>query len=327
MSGGWAAPPTSGYPFLDKINEQASALQAADPGAFPALRQSEQLVLLSDYGRHQESGWETYSFLVTTADALGEFESRLRDWRKEAAFPDERRMAYKKLGDAFRSRALQSLLDVADGLNGGLFTFCVEPQLKSMFKQSGRLHLRDLGLPKRTDVNISTTERAWRVSVFAADIASGLGRADQDILWVTDDDSTSSGVGNRSFTHQMFTATLGDLLAQTGRVQFEAVSDFDSGTRSIVEDWLAVPDLAAGEWAHLGGAGLLTSARSEGQWIPLGDGHPSKVRNLAAWLIRPASGLRKLTWAISDSQDGGFRVSFVRMMHPPGPDPAAVGGV
>src|SRR5688572_26224791 len=80
------------------------------PAAIPSFEGFKSIMIGSDYsGESQDEPYFVYSLLITGDEAWAGWEKNRIQLRKQL-MPDNRRMAYKKLGDKYRRQFLKPIL-------------------------------------------------------------------------------------------------------------------------------------------------------------------------------------------------------------------------
>lgn len=199
----------------------------------------------SDYsGEQPNSRYRVYGFIVADADASPDWPSQCREVRK-AFLSDGRRMAFKNLNDGQRRRALVPFLEAAETFTGHVVTVAVNKELARLSTgvTSHELWARLHGLQARWDSR--SFERMARIAHFFSLFVSAWASAGANVSWITDDDSIAANAGRLDDLHQ-FAARLAGLYLphQLGEFMLNTVA-VDDSSRSF-EDFLAIPDLAAG---------------------------------------------------------------------------------
>lgn len=119
------------------ISESVAARQWMEPHLFTNVRQSNELLVACDYaGFHKEAGYEAFAFLIGAIDGSSEWMTRRIAIRSQI-FPDNRRMAYKSLGDSIRAQALPLFLNAANAFPGNLIVFLINKEIRTLFADPG----------------------------------------------------------------------------------------------------------------------------------------------------------------------------------------------
>lgn len=296
--------------FLGKIGSCIAGAEADHPGVIPDLRQGS-LVVVSDYGgEHRAALWSTYCFLVAQLDDAARWVEVTRPLRT-SLLPDGRRMAFKRLADQLRARALPFFLTSANSLRGLLVCFAVQRKIASLFTQ-GKLDPSRLEYEPLRRYPADVAEKVLRVTHILALLVAGLSGVEQDLLWLTDEDPMAPTFGHlRTLTDVTGRATA-ELVPHQMRHLRIATARSDPGDRSV-EDLLAVPDLVAGMLAELlgymlGKHGVPPSRMFLASPHPL----PVKLRELGNWFSDNTQQLRRLVVILDEMPGGTLRATHLR---------------
>jgi len=301
-------------PHLGAINSLCATiahLERRHPGCIPALRSHPTLLIGSDYsGFHQEAQFQVTSLLITNFELIGPWD-RHRVHLREQYLPQQRRMSYKALNDGHRRAALLPFLALANQIPGLLVNVAIDKSVATIFdgfdaSAQSDYHLLFEGWKS------APIERAMRTIHFASVLLRGLSCAGQDVWWFTDQDeivaneqrlrsfvSATANVSSRYLPHDLRQMRIGTTAS-------------DSGRRDI-EDFVAIPDLAAGalqEVLNRGYARPLLDAPS--LFVPSREELGSKVRRLMDWFADNTQPLQRLTLVIDEPEAGHPRITAFR---------------
>jgi hypothetical protein len=154
-------------------------------------------------------------------------------------------MSYKGLNDAFRRGALGTFLDAANQIPGLLLTFAIDRGVHSLFRRDDRDTVRSPELNLLAGMSSITAERTMRVIHLASLCLRGTTRADQDVLWITDEDEIVPNEKRLRRFVDLFTAVSSHYLVHDLRHLRIGTTRLDTGRRDV-EDLVAICDLAAG---------------------------------------------------------------------------------
>ena len=297
--------------FLGTIGGCIAGAEARHPGLIPDLRKGRGLVAASDYGgEHETAMWSTYCYAVAQLDDAARWAVETRPLRAQL-LPDGRRMGFKRLGDGVRARALPSFLASANDLRGLLVCFAVQRRIASLFAL-GRLDPSRLEYEPLRRYPAHVAEKVLRVTHLLALLVAGLSGADQDLLWLTDEDPIAATPDHlRTLTDVIGRATA-DVLPHQMRHLRVATARGDPGDRSV-EDLLAIPDLVAGTLAgflaHILGE---HGAPPSGMFLPRPEQMPLKLRELSDWFSDSTQRLSRLVLIIDQTSGGSSRATHFR---------------
>lgn len=297
--------------FLGKIGGCIAGAEARHPGLIPELRDGKGLVAVSDYGgEHGTALWSTYCYVVAQLDDAARWAADTRPLRAKL-LPDGRRMAFKRLGDRVRARALPSFLASANDLRGLLVCFAVQRKIASLFTR-GPLDPSRLEYEPLRGYPAHVAEKVLRVTHLLALLVAGLSAADQDLVWLTDEDPMAPTPGHlRTLTDVIRRATA-EVLPHQMRHLRVATARGDPGDRSI-EDLLAIPDLVAGMLADLLAYMLGEhGAPPSGMFLARPQRLPVKLRELGDWFSDNTQRLSRLVVIIDETSGGSLRATHFR---------------
>jgi hypothetical protein len=211
---------------------------------------------------------------------------------------DHRRMCYKGMNDRRKRSALVPFLDTARSMAGLLATVSVEkefaPELRLEEAERNRLPDTVRGWPAHV------IRRSIWITHFGAVLIAGLSRRQQNLLWFTDEDDIAANDQRVIDATPLVAGILSSYLAHDmGHMMF-GTTKCDSGDLSI-EDFAAIPDLAAGALAEIPRVGAVRTA--------LRGRVPGKALNILSWLGSPSPGPCKVSLVV----DQGNSVGNVRV--------------
>ena len=211
-------------------------------------------LLVSDYsGQHRQATHEVYSFLITTMDTLNKW-LPLREQFRTRWLPDGRRLSFKQLRESVRRRAFPHLLELAGCLPANLITFMIDNRVGS-FVQGGPLALAsaldDCFTP---DMSEGSVEKIYRLALFIALLQAGLRKEKQPSLWISDHDETLDSFDRRERFGRLATYLIFGLTGWTHPADQIFTTTAAEKLPLWAEDVAAIPDIAAGACAQLGGA-------------------------------------------------------------------------
>ncbi|HEX8987659.1 MAG TPA: hypothetical protein VF816_06835, partial [Rhodocyclaceae bacterium] len=251
----------------------------------------------SDYsGQHATSQFEALCFLLVDADRSGSWLDAQKSLRKQF-LPDGRRLSYKALNDRHRNAALPRFLDATNLLSGLLVVVLVDKRIETLFKPSGRIESSDPEIPSLAHWAPQVVEKLLRICHLASLFLAGISGANQDVLWITDQDDIAANVER----HRELVSTFGRIsshyLSHTlGHLRI-ATTAADTGKRDI-EDFVAIADLAAGAICEtLNTYHRLGIPPAPGVTLPIPSGIETKVLRLMNWFSDSRSSLKRLVLA------------------------------
>lgn len=250
----------------------------------PTYADSRALYAASDYsGDQKESRYQVLACVITGSRQWQSWQSA-RSLVRRRNMPARRRMKYSALGDGSKLKALPAFLSAAGSIEGVLACLMIDKQIRSLFDSSGKIDINDTVLRPWRHWKSAQFERMFRIVNFVSLFVAGLSSPNQSVTWITDEDEIA---GNRQQLEQLAAAFaaimscaphgLNSLLCGTTVV--------DMG-RLEIEDFAAIPDLAAGALAD-----LFTAWKSVGVdfstklFLPIPEVVPKKAHGVLKWLF------------------------------------------
>jgi hypothetical protein len=275
----------------------------------PVLNGREVVIATDTSGLHRQSRFEVLGIVVFDFDSSTQWEI-LRQLVRREFLKDSRRMAFKKLDESVRQRALVPFLRAADQMHGLCLCVAVNKQIDML--GGGRLMFEQL--KKESILKASWTfesfERMARTTQFVSLLIAGLCSEGQNVCWISDEDEMFESPEKSEDTLRLLTAfqrmnikwRLGKLHAGTTKL--------DEGDR-YEEDFAAIADLAAGAFAELV---MKLKPNSDGCVIDASiDDMISDVSGktdvLLSWLMDNTQALKRMSLIFDRRADGKFRVA------------------
>jgi hypothetical protein len=288
---------TSPVGVLQVVNAKIAATCAANPFQLPDFSRSSALVLASDYsGEHQSSPYVVFTFIVTSGDALAVWENERQIVRHQHRLRG-RRMSYTKLRDNVKSRALPAFLSAMGRFDALICSVAVNKEITSIFDASGRVDFAEWGLEAWSDWDQATFEKMLRITHTAAFLIAGMATADQNVLWVTDEDAIAANPHRLDQLTQQFAHLLDRYLTCKLRHIRCGTTAGDTGILDV-EDLASIPDLVGGAFSELLAALHARGARiSDRLTLAQPDNLPAKASQILSWLAS-RRGLRTLAYVV-----------------------------
>lgn len=296
-SGNWRRPIVD-LGIQDTLCSLIEKTENADPNALPDLRRGNTIIVVSDYGGcHRGSSYESLSLLFADLEALNEWENRRRAIRGRL-LSDGRRISFKTLTDRLKQRVPGVFLTAADAIPGLSLTILINKKVSTLFTSLGGVGTSKSDFEAFRTWKPHTLERLLRVCHIVGLILAGLSRANQNVIWITDQDDFAAndkmirGMTNMSawVSSTYLSHTLGHLRCGTTKS--------DDGSRAL-EDLAALPDLIAGALAN-----VMTSYWSNAVTLPTSVivpppvDIPPKVREIMNWFATSQKKLKRLVITI-----------------------------
>ena len=302
--------------FAYVLSDAIAIAEAANPDLLWPVDQGLQIVA-SDYsGQHRQATHETYSFLITTYEALADWLPSWNQFRAEK-LPDGRRLSFKQLREPVRRRAYPHFLELFGRLRANLITIMVDNRVGCLSGDPLELAAiwDDCFAPGATAASI---EKAYRLALFVCLIQAGLRREDQVSRWISDQDEVLDSFDKRErfagITHYL---TFGLTGWRAAAVQ-EFMTTGVANAPAWVEDLAAIPDIAAGACAQL--SGVLPLFRNRKTWtVPMshGDAVDWRAQLFGDWLSASDGILRHVLVRLAPDDVGEVRASAQRFLRRP----------
>lgn len=264
----------------------------------------------SDYsGSHSGSRFQIYGFVVADADASPDWPRRSRVVRG-SYLPDGRRMSFKNLNDALRQRALIPFLEAAECLEGHVVVVAVSKELNYLSTRRGSMDIWRKIFGMTANWNDRAFEQMARVAHFFSLFLCAWSSPGANISWITDEDEIVANADRLEDAHQ-FAARLSRVQLKHALGEFMMNTPAIAGDEPAFEDYLAVPDLAAG---MIGEVLALEHQQSDGS--PGAHGQKQltgKSDVIADWFWHNDGSLRKTCILINRSKEGRFGLGTLDM--------------
>jgi hypothetical protein len=265
----------------------------------------------SDYsGSNGGSQFRTYGFVIGDADASPEWPSRCRKSRS-AFLADGRRMAFKSLNDSQRRRALIPFLEASEAINGHVVVVAINKKLTHISTHQGSVAVWEAlhGFKARWDPRVF--EEMVRVSHFFSLFLAAWSSPNMNISWMTDEDDIVANAERLDDAHQ-FAARLSMLHVPHHLGEFMMNTPAVMPDELMFEDFLAIPDLAAGMIGEI----LKTKAANQfkaGLGVYNDQPVTEKSDIIADWFWHNSGTLKKTCILIDQTEEGKFGVGQLRM--------------
>jgi len=276
-------------------------LAAAQPSPFETNR----LLVTSDYaGEHRSATHLIYCYLVVGGGARGWFQAI--GSARAGLLPDGRRMAYKRLDDSLRQKALAPFLRAAANLDGHLVAIAVDKRKKWLSTAPGVAQRLQKAFGLNASWNPRSLEAMMRKVHFLSIILSLWSGPYTNLTWITDQDEFVANDARHD-----------DALVAAARVSsfyvphpmgvFALNTTGQDQEAPEYEDLCAVPDLTAGMLSE-----IASQLSKEGSWearMPriLETELPIKTDVIADWFWDMDMPLRK-TFITIDTKGSEFSV-------------------
>jgi len=270
----------------------------------PFARQN--LIIASDYGgEHKVAGHLVYAFLVADTSP-SDWPMAIRRIRT-SILRNGRRMSFKRLNDPIRRQALIPFLDAADTLTGHLVVVAVDKRIKWLVTRKGDSIRWERALKLKSKWTDHAFENMGRKAYLIALFLSIWSRPMMNVDWITDQDQSVANADRLDDAHT-FAATMSSLLLPHKMGEFGMNSTVIDGPDRALEDFCALPDLAAGMASE-----ICSALATKGNWSTSHryelevDAVSSKAGLISDWFWQSKFRLRK-TMIQMDAVPTGYTV-------------------
>lgn len=282
------------------------------------IGKSENLIIASDYGgEHPQSSHFIYCYLVVRRGGH-EWCSVIQSARKRL-LPDGRVMAYKRLDDPRRQKALLSFLLAAANIDGHLVAVAVDKRKKWLSTIPNSAQHLQKGFDLKAKWNPRALEAMMRKVHFPAILLSLWGAQLGNVTWITDQDEFVANE-KRHDDALLAAARMVSFYADRPMGVFRLNTTAQDPELKDYEDLCAIPDLAAGMLSE-----VATRLSREAVWENkfrrvLPSVLPLKADIIADWFWDHATILRK-TFISIDLEGEQYRVRKIWMTNDHGMTP------
>ena len=207
------------------------------------------MLVATDYGgEHSSAEYQTISILLADLQGLvAEWEPKRRNVRTQFT-NDGRRLSYKKLGDRQRAKMLLPFLSAANHIPGVIATFLIDRRISSFFCRENTT--TDELVVNPNTWKPKTFEKLLRIAHFGSLLIAGMSSERQNVLWLSDQDAIAANFTKHTEATNVIAAVLsGYVLHSLGHIRFGTAQSDDGSL--MIEDVLAIPDIAAGAWGEI----------------------------------------------------------------------------
>ena len=295
---------------LNEIVEAAWPWAAAFSKQLKALRpepfQGTHLMFGSDYsGSHSGSQFRTYGFVIGDADASAEWPLRCRNARS-AFLANGRRMAFKNLNDSQRRRALIPFLEASEAIDGHVLVVAINKNLAHISTYPGSVEVWKAlyGFKAKWDPRVF--EEMVRVSHFFSLFLAAWSSPRMNVSWMTDEDDIVANAERLDDAHQ-FAARLSTVYVPHRLGEFMMNTPAVMPDEMMFEDFLAIPDLAAGMIGEILKPQTASQSRT-GLRVYFDQPLTAKSDIIADWFWHNSGTLKKTCILVNRAEDGKFGI-------------------
>lgn len=307
-----------------RISEYEDVMRKAWPWTQAFMRQLLQmrtepfngthLMLGSDYsGDHRKSRFKVYGFVLANADTSPSWPSRVDLVRREF-LKDGRRMSFKNMNDGHRRRALVPFLEATEALDGHVVVVAVTKELTWLTSSPTSRTQSEVSQTLKARWDHVACEEMVRVAHFFAMLLGAWSSPGMHVSWFTDDDMIVANE-NRLDDMHLWAAKISSFYTKhpLGEFMFNKVSVFPEN-RSY-EDFLAIPDLAAGMFAEVL-ANRTKDSELPNSRIRIDAELSEKSDVISSWFAHSLGTLKKTCILIDKKSDGRFGIGELQLGEP-----------
>jgi hypothetical protein len=300
------------------ISQEFNRLNIAEPYRLPDLRDSQRILVVSDYGgEHKAAPFQTISVLVAGLDACVRWDAERRLVRN-LYLGSKRRMSFKQLSDRVRQRALLPFLSAADSIPGLCLLVGIDKAIDTLFDGAAALRDDDPLSAIRRGWPKGTLEKALRVAHLTSLLLGGLSSPGQEVIWITDQDEIAANDRRLDELTVLIGGVIGAYVPfSLGRLRVGTTKS-DDGSLTI-EDAASVADLVAGAFADIFRAkkelGIQWS-QTVPIWWKRGD-FQDKSGLISTWFGQDSQPLRRVALTVELKRESGRHLVSWLALHDP----------
>lgn len=272
------------------------------------------LMFGSDYsGDHKNSRFKVYAFIVANADTSPYWPSRVGMVRNEF-LKDGRRMSFKTMNDGHRRRALVPFLEASEVLDGHVVVVVVTKELDWLTGGSSSRTEPNESRKLKGRWDDAAFEEMMRIVHFFSMLVGAWSSPGMHVSWFTDDDMVVANEDRLDDMH-LWAAKASSfyLKHELGEFMFNKVSTFPENR--AYEDYLAIPDLAAGMFAEVLANRTKDSERPNNR-LRIEADLSEKSEVISSWFAHSLGTLKKTCILIDKKPDGRFRIGELQQGEP-----------
>lgn len=232
----WQVVENEHYPTLNMLSKKIR--ENAENGfiQLPNLRKCQNICIGSDYsGEHAQAKYQVLGFVIANRDTANVWQANIQEVRKKY-LRDNRSMAYKKLDDKVRQKALRPYFEASDSLEG----ICVVIAIHNLCILFDKTPMRGAWESNNAFV------KALRIANLFSLFLGGLTKPNQHILWITDQDNIiATYEQGRDFAEMVDILKTAYMPHKLKGIDIATTASNDPKTMEL-EDLTAIPDLLGG---------------------------------------------------------------------------------
>ena len=291
----------SAWPWTGAFRQRLSELR---PEPFTGSH----LLFGSDYsGSHSKSKFRIYGFVIADAEKSPTWPARCR--RVREALLKGRRMSFKNLNDNCRQKALVPFLEAAEALEGNVVVVAVAKELAFLSTHSKAAEFWKGVHRVNAKWDMKAFEEMARVAHFFSIFLAAWSSPGMHVSWITDEDDIVANAERLEDAHQLAARLSGIYVGHSmGEFMMNTPAAI-SGDLSF-EDYLAIPDLAAGMIGEV-------LATNQPRWVnnslPSSNRLSPKSDIIADWFCHNKGTLKKSCILVQRADTGRFGIGTLRM--------------
>lgn len=235
--------------FLNFFTDSIIKGLEENPNFLPDIKRGSTIFIGSDYGgEHGSSTHHSMAFLFADIEQCGPWLTIHKEIRNRY-LPDGRRVSYKSLGDNLKRQFLIPFLNSANNIPGVIFIILIDKGITGLFDNID--NIRNIPFFKKySHWKPGVLKKALSANVFVSLFLGGLSRANQDVMWITDEDDIVANEDRLLEFIDIYKYISGHFLNHNLRHFRLGTTRLDSGNRQV-EDLVSIPDLTCGVLTEL----------------------------------------------------------------------------
>lgn len=281
------------------ISKQIFSLEDDEKIHFPNLRDSDTLYIFSDYSHNKIQQVISYTFLVLDNESFELFCLTQKEFWEEN-FLDDRIIDYKGLNDNIKLRALTPFLKFSNILNGGIFTFILDKDIKTLFEDF-------ISEDFKEELSIwgnKIQEKILRLREIVILLLNGLAAPNQNIFWITDNDDFVANHSQLERANKIFTDYLNKHLSfKLNTFKLKTLSEEYTG--KCLEKLCSLADIVGGALVDYVGDYHNESKIPVTEEVVGPITHSKEKSNIIIkWFLEDKENLKKNTFALRRTDQG-----------------------
>jgi len=292
------------------IDKEITMMLEKNPTSMPDFRQTETLLITSDYsGSQAGSKYQVLAFMITSLEEFNKWEPERRKLRTKY-LSDNRRISFKGLNDTQKQKILKPFLTTADMMSGLVLSVAIDKKIKTLFDGKSPLNLDNPDYSIFKAWKPKGLENALKTVHFLSFLLSGIARPLQNVVWFSDEDEIAANPERiKQLTNIVAWVISTYLDFNLGHLRCGTTKS-DDGSNQI-EDLTAIPDMVAGAISEQVNLETVELPKiSKVFWLHRDD-YSEKTSFITWWLTNTNKPLKKIFCYIDSVENSEItKVSF-----------------